>query len=600
MTTGPEDRTDDRLLPVADARSTATVAWRLLRSRRGALAVTVAAYLLGGLVGIVPVLMIGRVVDTVREDGPRSDVVAAVLVMVLAGVVAALLAALSTVALARTAAPALATLREDVLDRALHLPSQRIERAGVGDVLSRVGDDVRRLTESLDEAVPLLLTSVSAIGFTVAGLFGLDWRLGLAGLAAAPCYVVALRWYLPRSAPYYRDERTAEGARAEAIVSGVRDATTLRAFGVEHVAQERIVRTSAEAVRIRLLGFGLFTRFGARMNWSECVGLVLVLSTGWALVASDAATVGEATAAALFFHRLFNPIGAVLFVFDAVQASGAALARLAGVVLLPAREETAAGADVTGTQRPTLRLDAVHHAYEAGRPVLAPLDLHLGRTERVAVVGSTGAGKSTLGGIAAGTLVPTGGTVRIGELDVTTAPEPVLRRHVVLVSQEVHVFAGTLRDNLVLARSEATDDALWAALEATASALWARGLPDGLDTVVGDLGHPLSPAQVQQLALTRVLLRDPAVVVLDEATAEAGASGARELEQASRAVTTGRASLVIAHRLTQARTADRVLVLDAGAVVEEGTHDDLVRAGGRYARLWAAWSDAGPGAVGQA
>lgn len=599
MTTASPPTVAERLLPVADARSTVRVAWRLVRARPATLMVTVGAYLLGGLAGIVPVLMIGRIVDTVRDDGPRADVVAAAGVMVAAGVAAALLAALSTASLARTAAPALATLREDVLDRALHLPSQRIEQAGVGDVLSRLGDDVRRLTESLDEAVPLLLTSVSAIGFTVGGLFGLDWRLGLAGLAAAPCYVLALRWYLPRSAPYYRAERTAEGVRAEAIVSGVRDATTMRAFGVEHVAQERIERTSAEAVRVRLTGFDLFTRFGARMNWSECVGLALVLGAGWALVAADATTVGEATAAALFFHRLFNPIGAVLFVFDAVQASGAALARLAGVVLLPARTGVDAAPPGDGS-RPTLRLTGVHHAYEEGRPVLAPLDLVLGPTERVAVVGATGAGKSTLGAIAAGTLVPSGGSVRIGDLDVTSAPEPVLRRHVVLVSQEVHVFAGTLRDNLVLARADATDAELWEALTATSSDAWARALPHGLDTVVGDLGHPLSPAQVQQLALTRVLLRDPAVVVLDEATAEAGAAGARELELASRAVTDGRASLVVAHRLTQARTADRILVMDAGVVVEQGTHDVLVRAGGRYARLWAAWSDAGDGDVRQA
>ena len=183
---------------------------------------------------------------------------------------------------------------------------------------------------------------------------------------------------------------------------------------------------------------------------------------------------------------------------------------------------------------------------------------------------------------------------------MTTAPEPVVRRHVALVSQEVHVFAGSLRDNLLLARADADDDALWSALATTDAAGWARALPHGLDTVVGDLGHPLTPAQTQQLALSRVALLDPQVVVLDEATAEAGSSGARELEQAAAAVTHGRAALVIAHRLTQARTADRVLVMEDGAVVEEGSHETLLRAGGRYAQLWAAWSDTGEQPVGQA
>ncbi|MGQ2912019.1 ABC transporter ATP-binding protein [Aeromicrobium sp.] len=591
-----DEATNVHLLPVADARRTTAVAWRLVRARRASLALTIASFLLTGFAGVVPVLMIGRIVDAVREGGTLREIVVAATVMVVAGLAAGLFSTLSSAALAQAVAPALAELREDVLDRALHLESQRIEQAGIGDVLSRVGDDVRKLTEALDEAIPLLLGSLSAIGFTVGGLFTLDWRLGLAGLAAAPCYVLALRWYLPRSIPYYRAERTAEGARAEALITGVRDAPTLRAFGVERIALERIERRSAAAVEITVDVFRLFTRFGARMNGSECVGLVLVLGTGYLLVTSGAASVGDATAAALFFHRLFNPIGAVLFVFDAVQASGAALARLAGVVLIAPRDH--APVDV-GTD-PTLRLTGVHHAYEEGRPVLAPLDLEVRPGERVSVVGATGAGKTTLGGIAAGTLSPSGGSVRLGALDITAAAETVVRRHVALVSQEVHVFAGTLRDNLVLADPHAADDALWSALTATEAAAWARTLPHGLDTVVGDLGHPLTPAQAQQLALTRVLLLDPQVVVLDEATAEAGSSGARELEQAGEAVTRGRAALVIAHRLSQARTADRVIVMEHGAVVEEGPHDDLVRAGGRYAALWSAWSDAGTGDVGQA
>lgn len=583
-----------RLLPVADARETTRVAWSLVRTRRAALAVTVLAFLLSGFAGIVPVLMIGRVVDAVRDGGEPRDVVVPVVVMVVAGLLAGVFTTISSAALAQSVAPALAQLREDVLERALHLDSQRVEEAGIGDVLSRVGDDVRRVTEALDEAIPLLLGSVSAIAFTLAGLFTLDWRLGLAGLAAAPCYVLALRWYLPRSAPFYRAERTAEGARAEALITGVRDAPTLRAFGVEHVALDRIERRSGDAVEITVGVFRLFTRFGARMNASECVGLVLVLATGYALVATGSASVGEATAAALFFHRLFNPIGAVLFVFDAVQASGAALARLAGVVLIPPRDVRSVDAGPAAD----LVLAGVHHAYETDRPVLAPLDLTVRAGEHVAVVGSTGAGKTTLGGIAAGTIVPTGGTVHLGSLDVATAPEPIVRRHVALVSQEVHVFAGTVRDNLLLARADADDVALRRSLAATDAEAWVSALPHGLDTVVGDLGHRLTPAQAQQLALARVLLLDPQVVVLDEATAEAGSSGARELELAAAAVTRGRAAIVIAHRLTQARTADRVIVMESGRVVEDGSHATLVAAGGRYAELWSAWSDAGTGDVG--
>ncbi|WP_456696503.1 ABC transporter ATP-binding protein [Aeromicrobium sp. P5_D10] len=585
MTT-PSTSSSNKLLPVASARDTTRLAWRLVAARRASLTLTIVSFLAVGLAGVVPVWMIGRVVDAVRDGASSGEIQRSVAIMVIAAVLGGLFAVLSTTALAHAAAPALASLREDVLDRALHLETERIEAAGIGDVISRVGDDVRHLTESLDEAVPLLINSLAAIIFTAGGLFALDWRLGVAGLAAAPCYVLALRWYLPRSAPFYRKERTAEGERAGALVTGVHGAPTLRAFGREHDALDQIHSTSRNALEITMSVFKLYTRFGFRTNGSELVGLVLVLSAGFLLVRSDIVSVGEATTAALFFHRLFNPIGALLLVFDAVQSSGAALARLAGVALIPAPVRT----DQHPGEGAQLRVGGVRHAYESGREVLTDVQLEIKPGERIAVVGATGAGKTTLGSIVAGAISPTAGTVQLGQLDLGSAREADIRRHIALVSQEVHVFAGTLRENLLLAAGDADDDALWSALEVTGSQRWARALPAGLDTRVGDLGTPLTPSQAQQLALARVVLLDPMLVVLDEATAEAGSSGARDLEQAALAVTANRMSLVVAHRLTQAQTADRIIVMHQGRIVEHGTHDALVAADGRYAKLWQAWS----------
>jgi ATP-binding cassette, subfamily C, bacterial len=164
------------------------------------------------------------------------------------------------------------------------------------------------------------------------------------------------------------------------------------------------------------------------------------------------------------------------------------------------------------------------------------------------------------------------------------------RQNIVLVTQEVHVFAGPLADDLRLAKADATDGELHEALEKVGALAWVRALPDGLATVVGEGGHRLTTAQSQQLALARVVLADPPIVILDEATAEAGSAGARLLEGATVAALEGRSALVVAHRLTQAATADRIVVLDAGRVVESGTHDELVSAGGHYATLWEAWS----------
>ncbi len=574
------------LLPVASPGDTARHMWRLVRRRPAPLMVATVAFFLIGLAGTIPVLMIGRVVDTVRDDGPASDLVRLAVVIAASGLVGALATAVSTAALASAVAPALATVRESVLEGALGQPSARIEAAGVGDVISRVGDDVRHVTESLDEAVPAMLASIVTLVFTIGGLFTLDWRIGLSGLAAAPCYVWALHWYLPRSAPRYRTQRIAEGERADSLVAGISGAATLRELGQSSDGVDRIEHRSQEAVRVTVDVYRLFTRFGFRMNLSEMVGLIAVLTGGFVVVRSGTGTIGDATAAALFFHRLFNPIGALLFLFDVVQSAGAALTRLVGVARLEV-PHTPAGDPGPG---PALRLHGIGHSYEPGRPALEPTDLQIAHGEHVAVVGATGAGKSTLGAIAAGSIHPSRGSVTVGEVVLSDLSESAAREHVALVSQDVHVFAGTVRDNLLLARADAEDDAVLEALELTGASGWVTALPSGLDTVLGQHGHALTAARAQQLALARVVLRDPAVVVLDEASAEAGSAGARDLEVATRAVLAGRTAIVIAHRLTQAQQADRIVVMDAGRIVEEGTHAHLVAAGGRYADLWSAWS----------
>jgi ATP-binding cassette, subfamily C, bacterial len=199
-------------------------------------------------------------------------------------------------------------------------------------------------------------------------------------------------------------------------------------------------------------------------------------------------------------------------------------------------------------------------------------------------VGASGAGKTTLAKLIAGVHRPGTGAVHVGGV------APAAGTDVVLVTQEVHVFAGTLAEDLRLAAPEATGAELRAALDRVGALAWASRLPNGLDTEVGDGGHALTIAEAQQLAFARLVLADPPVVILDEATAEAGSAGARVLEAAAEAALEGRTALVVAHRLTQAAAADRVIVLSEGRVAESGTHAELVAAGGRYAALWSAWS----------
>ncbi|MEV4721540.1 ABC transporter ATP-binding protein [Micromonospora noduli] len=589
MTSEPITR---HLLPTATGRQT----WAALRTELALLpglsAVAGTLLVVAAATGLVAPWVLGRLVDDVIAGTDTPRVVAWAGVIAGAAVLAGLLTAVGAAVAARLGETVLARLRERVLDRALHLPSATLERAGTGDLVARAGDDVAVVTNVIATSGPAFLGALLSVVLTAAGLFALDWRLGIAGLAAAPAYALALRWYLKRSVPYYARERVATGERAQATAEALRGAATVRAYRMEDAHVARITERSGVARDLSLEIFGLYTRFGLRINRSEFVGLAAVLLAGFLLVRGDLATVGAATTAALYFHRLFNPIGLLLFESDSVLQAGASLARLVGVTTLP---DTATPAG-TGPARhdrgvpAALEVAVGQHRYDDGPVVLRDIRLRLAPGERVALVGASGAGKSTLAGIIAGIIAPTDGAVTLRGVPLTQLDEHRLRREIALISQEVHVFAGPLADDLRLADPDATDAEIAAALDLVGATEWVRTLPEGLATAVGEGERQVTSAQAQQLALARLVLADPAVAVLDEATAEAGSAGARDLDRAAVAATEGRTTLIVAHRLSQAATADRIVVLHQGRVAEHGTHAELLRAGGGYSQLWRSWS----------
>ena len=327
-------------------------------------------------------------------------------------------------------------------------------------------------------------------------------------------------------------------------------------------------------------------RFYGRLNSAQFLGMASLLVIGYFLVGAEALTVGATTTAMLFFLRLFAPIEDLLLVIDELQSALASLARIVGVI----QAEPAAEVRVELPARGALVARDITFGYTPDRPVLRGVDITVEPGESVALVGSSGAGKTTLAAVLAGVRSPDVGRVQFGSVDLTGVDDSTRAQRITLVTQEVHVFAGTLREDLAMAAPGASDDDMKAALRAVLAADWFELLPDGLDTVVGDGGHQLTPMQAQQVALARVVLIDPPVVILDEATADAGSAGASLLESAAEAAFADRSALIVAHRLGQARRADRILLMDNGLIVEEGSHEDLVARGGRYAQLWTAWS----------
>ena len=573
------------LLPVADAAEVRQYARDLFRRNPRGLSLAVGLHMLAAIAGLAAPRLLGDLVEAIQQRSGVGTINRLALVIAGFVVLQAALTRFAVLASARLGERVLAGLREDFIDRILAIPLSTVERAGAGDLLTRTTRDVDALSNCVRRAVPETLIAGLTVCLVVTALLLVSPVFAVPLLVAVPILAAGTRWYLRRAPAGYLRENASYSQVTEGLTETVEGARTVEALGRQ---QQRIGRTDADLRRSWLAErytLSLRTVFWPVIEFGYVLPVVLTVIAGGWLYFRGQATLGQVTAAVIYAQMLVDPLDRLLSWLDEVQVGAASLARLLGIAYV---QEAA----VTATGEPDgARIDVtdVRFSYVPGREVLHGVSLSLAPGERLAIVGPSGAGKSTLGRLLAGVHHPDSGTIKVGGVSVTDLPLDRLRTEVALVTQEHHVFIGTLRDNVAMVRPGSSADDVRSALAAVHSLDWATALPEGLDTIVGAGGHPLSAAQAQQVALARLVLADPHTLVLDEATSLLDPRAARDLERSLAAVLHGRTVVAIAHRLFSAHDADRVAVVEDGRIAELGSHDELVAAGGSYAALWRSW-----------
>jgi ABC-type multidrug transport system fused ATPase/permease subunit len=567
-----------QILPVATRTEVRAYARRLTMRHPRTLAGALTLHGLAAVSGLVAPWLLGDLVEGVRSGAADVDLVA----LAIAGFVIAqgVFVRYAYYASTRLGERVLAELREEFVDRVLELPLSTVERAGTGDLVTRTSRDVDALARTVRMAVPETLIALVTVAFTLGALALVGPLFLLPCLIAVPLLWASTKWYLTRARDGYLRENAAWAELTDGLAETVNGARTVDALGLGADRQRRCDADIGGTWAAERYTLGLRTVYFPMVEIGYVVPVVATLLAGGLFYINDIASLAQVTAATLYVQQLITPLDMLLTWLDEVQVGGASLARLLGVANVPHDRETAATARPAGEQ---IDVRDVRYAYREGADVLHGIDLTLSPGERLAVVGPSGAGKSTLGRLLAGIHGPRTGSVSVGSVPLVELPLDDLRGHVALVTQEHHVFRGTIRDNVVMARPGASADDVRAALKAVD---WAG---PGLDTEVGPGELAVSPAQAQQLALARLVLADPHTLVLDEATSLLDPRAARSLERSLGAVLDGRTVVAIAHRLQTAHDADRVAVVENGLITELGSHDELVAAGGSYAALWASW-----------
>jgi ABC-type multidrug transport system fused ATPase/permease subunit len=581
-----DSRSPARGWPVADERAVIRFVAEKIGERRLAFVTVVLLNALAAGAALTVPRLLGQLIDRVTAPGPAANLGSLALVIVAVVVAQAAFTFGGQLSSTLFGQNLLASMREHVVATILRLPLSRVEGGSTGDLVTRVTRDVGTMSRAVQYGLPMAIITLLTVVLSVGAMLLNSVLLALPALIVIAGSVVQVRRYLRRASVCYIAEGASYSRINTTLTETVEGARTVEALGLATrrvQAEEDDVAVSAQAERYGMtLRNLLFAVIDVAFN---APGVITVLIGSWGYW-NGYVTLGQITAAVLYVEALSGPLDRLVAEVDRLQVGAASTARLLGIATVPPDREP--GTAVPVDQE--LVGENLRFAYRPDHDVLHGVDFKPRLGERIAIVGPSGSGKSTLGRLLAGINGPRTGSVRIGRVDLIKLPLEHLREEVALVTQEHHVFVGSVRDNIVLGRETANDHAVWAALDAVGSADWVRRLPEGLDTHVGSGNMALTPAQAQQVAMARLVIADPHTLVLDEATSLIDPRTARTLEGSVHALLMGRTVIAIAHRLHTAHDADRVAVVIDGRIVELGSHDDLVARDGEYARLWRAWT----------
>ncbi len=468
------------------------------------------------------------------------------------------------------------------------------ERTSTGEIMSRVTNDVNALEQFVTHGSALSAVDLVRLSGAVVVLLILNWRLALLVIIPVPALVILLRYFNTRVRPIYRRVRDRLGdinAQLQDNLAGMR---VIQAFGAEDQALEKFATESTGYFKARVQGIRYWSTFFPAMGFVASMGTVIVLAAGAVMVVRGQLSLGTLVAFLAYMVSFYEPIDRLTEVDNIFQQAIAAGSRIFEVLDASSEIQDEPGAPALPPLRGEVEFDDVHFRYnandaEADREppeVLHDVAFHMAPGEVVALVGRSGAGKTSIANLLCRFYDPTHGRVCVDGHDLRSVQLATLRSQVAVVLQDTFLFNASVRENLRLAKPGATDEELVAAAKAAYAQDFILELPDGYDTGVGERGVKLSGGQKQRLALARAILADPRILILDEATSSVDAEAEYLIQQALEAVLKGRTALVIAHRLSTIRSADKIIAIENGRIVEMGSHQALMQRGGLYSQLY--------------